>query len=320
MPEFLTAANEFVSAFFNSLKAVEQRLFYRSSPHPCAANELHTVAKELRKVSMRSSRRFASMQDFHEHQDLPPGMDRWANIVVHTRYGQHFYKQAVSLLQNQRCCIECQLVLASTHHLPALALHAHDVNYIVEYTSYMEVFCSGLCHEKFFTKRKGCMARRLLESCEHGVCCQCNVDTIKLQRCLSKMSQDERKFYFSVDGSATLVERNFFNRLSRLRQAKVLADPGKHLWEADHIRAVADGGGESGLDNMQTLCVACHASKTQEEKRRRALAKRAASSSDFFAEHDCGQGVKEPDNARYVGERSVHSPSRKKRRWKSNCL
>jgi hypothetical protein len=34
------------------------------------------------------------------------------------------------------------------------------------------------------------------------------------------------------------------------------------FWDADHIRPVAEGGGECGLDNMQTLCLWCHREKT----------------------------------------------------------
>jgi hypothetical protein len=63
--------------------------------------------------------------------------------------------------------------------------------------------------------------------------------------------------------------------LSRLGQARVYGSVRKalkvksrhSLWDADHIRAVADGGGECGLDNMQTLCVWCHREKTAEGRR-----------------------------------------------------
>jgi 5-methylcytosine-specific restriction protein A len=39
------------------------------------------------------------------------------------------------------------------------------------------------------------------------------------------------------------------------------------LWDADHIRAVAQGGGECGLGNMQTLCIWCHRDKTAAMRR-----------------------------------------------------
>merc|ERR1712061_336011 len=46
------------------------------------------------------------------------------------------------------------------------------------------------------------------------------------------------------------------------------------LWEADHVQAVADGGGEAELLGFQTLCIACHADKTREELQRRAAERR----------------------------------------------
>ncbi len=39
-------------------------------------------------------------------------------------------------------------------------------------------------------------------------------------------------------------------------------------WEADHIVPLKDGGG-FGLDNLQTLCRACHRKKTARENRER---------------------------------------------------
>ena len=45
-------------------------------------------------------------------------------------------------------------------------------------------------------------------------------------------------------------------------------------WHADHKLAVRDGGGECGVENMQTLCVACHQHKTGEEAQARRGVKR----------------------------------------------
>jgi hypothetical protein len=36
-------------------------------------------------------------------------------------------------------------------------------------------------------------------------------------------------------------------------------------WHADHIKRVADGGGECGEDNIRTLCVVCHIRLTAEQ-------------------------------------------------------
>ena len=42
-----------------------------------------------------------------------------------------------------------------------------------------------------------------------------------------------------------------------------------HCWHADHVLAVADGGGECTVANMQVLCVACHLAKSGREGRQR---------------------------------------------------
>ena len=41
------------------------------------------------------------------------------------------------------------------------------------------------------------------------------------------------------------------------------------LWQADHVVPVWRGGGLCGLENLQTLCTACHSAKTKAEARER---------------------------------------------------
>jgi len=45
------------------------------------------------------------------------------------------------------------------------------------------------------------------------------------------------------------------------------------LWEADHIIAVVEGGGECDLENIQTLCLRCHRKKTKQLRERRRLSR-----------------------------------------------
>ena len=42
----------------------------------------------------------------------------------------------------------------------------------------------------------------------------------------------------------------------------------RHLWDADHIVPVAEGGGECDLSNMRTLCLQCHRAATAALRRR----------------------------------------------------
>ena len=44
----------------------------------------------------------------------------------------------------------------------------------------------------------------------------------------------------------------------------------RRLWEMDHIVPVVEGGGSCGLDNLRTLCVACHRKETAKLAKRRA--------------------------------------------------
>ncbi len=47
-----------------------------------------------------------------------------------------------------------------------------------------------------------------------------------------------------------------------------------HAWHADHIKAVYEGGGACGMDNIRTLCVRCHAEVTRRQSKARAAQKR----------------------------------------------
>lgn len=47
-----------------------------------------------------------------------------------------------------------------------------------------------------------------------------------------------------------------------------------NLWQADHIKPVAEGGGLCGLENIQTACTPCHKRKTAEQAARAALIRR----------------------------------------------
>ena len=53
------------------------------------------------------------------------------------------------------------------------------------------------------------------------------------------------------------------------------------FWQADHKHAVADGGGESSLDNFQTLCTPCHTAKTTRENATRKRKQEASGSGDL---------------------------------------
>lgn len=62
-----------------------------------------------------------------------------------------------------------------------------------------------------------------------------------------------------------------------MRFDKLVQDPTEgNAWHADHLVPVFQGGGECRLDNMRTLCVACHTDVTAAQCAERRLAKEKA--------------------------------------------
>lgn len=63
---------------------------------------------------------------------------------------------------------------------------------------------------------------------------------------------------------------------AELRFGKSVMSASGHCWEADHIVPVVEGGGQCGLENYRTLCLACHREQTAALAARRAAARREA--------------------------------------------
>jgi 5-methylcytosine-specific restriction protein A len=86
---------------------------------------------------------------------------------------------------------------------------------------------------------------------DRGICALCGLDTVKLRRRIMRMSFGER-----MRELRAMIERGAFTRGR------------KTWWEADHIVAVVEGG-DSNLENIRTLCIACHRNVTKELRERR---------------------------------------------------
>lgn len=88
-------------------------------------------------------------------------------------------------------------------------------------------FCGKTCvHEHRIRTDPGYVRLKVFER-DRGVCASCGVDTM-----------------------AEIPERHRKSRGSG------------HLWQADHIVPVVEGGGECGLEYYRTLCTACHKAET----------------------------------------------------------
>lgn len=70
--------------------------------------------------------------------------------------------------------------------------------------------------------------------------------------------------FLSLQRLNALLNANW--KLPKTRQAtdRLLSDPQERdFWQADHVVAVAEGGGSTGLDNLRTLCTPCHGTETE---------------------------------------------------------
>ena len=109
-------------------------------------------------------------------------------------------------------------------------------------------FCSDWCvHEWRLRSDPGYLREQVLRR-DRGICALCRIDTRAAYAELRRSRGTHR---------LRLLAKWGLKRLNR-----------KSLWDADHILAVAEGGGECDLANLRTLCLLCHRRQTVELRRR----------------------------------------------------
>jgi len=109
-------------------------------------------------------------------------------------------------------------------------------------------FCGDGCVNLWKQKTDPSFLRNLVWKRDRGRCAGCGLRCRDLEKSLGLLRQvlgrvGQPKVYGQVRKALKVESRHTF-------------------WDADHIRAVVDGGGECGLENMQTLCLWCHRDKT----------------------------------------------------------
>ena len=265
--KLVDAANAFLDTFF-ALYVVDRRLLQCSGTEgrsaPSTAERLQEVVQLMRTPKTASTRRLAPLPTT---QEANHGGTHWATAVVAGQCGEMFYRQRVDPATDARYCMECCAKLADGGQgSPPLEKIVDRFSHIGEgftltlrYAFVVELFCSGECYHTFFVIRRSGASRKELFMLEDGVCRSCKVHTQRVREALGCLPTEEAsEHYFEASGGATDNERNMFERLSRKRQQRVISSTPGHLWEADHTPAVAEGGGEAELNNLQTLCLVCH--------------------------------------------------------------
>lgn len=108
---------------------------------------------------------------------------------------------------------------------------------------------------------------------DRGVCAGCGLNTHALRTWLKHLRvMAERSAVYQrrhLLTRAVLEVRNQLGALGFAARDRPCYPWGGHLWEADHVVPVVEGGGGCGLDNYRTLCLPCHKEETAALLRRR---------------------------------------------------
>ena len=133
----------------------------------------------------------------------------------------------------------------------------------------ISTYCSKECAENGRLKRGGMYAstqiRTQVFALEGGVCRLCGVDAHALYTRIASLAPAERL--------NALCNAHWKLPMSSKGLERLLQHPKEgDFWQADHIQAVAEGGGGCDLENLRTLCTPCHAMETEKLRGRLKLA------------------------------------------------
>lgn len=129
-------------------------------------------------------------------------------------------------------------------------------------------WCSQACVDQY---RGRCdvqyISRRVYDR-DQGVCQECGRDTERISSLLGnlrshyllkvflhRMPCEQRRLHANSEHEWDATRREFKRHL---RDSGLLAGDYGHMWEADHILAVSEGGGLTTAGNYRTLCIPCH--------------------------------------------------------------
>lgn len=124
-------------------------------------------------------------------------------------------------------------------------------------------FCSDECVHEHKLRSSAAYLREQVFQRDHGVCAICAVDCNKVERVFRALMK-KAKLKPRQWPSAVLRDPTRYGALDFFRQEFPWFRPSLSAWAADHILPVIEGGGECGLENIRTLCLACHNAETQQ--------------------------------------------------------
>jgi 5-methylcytosine-specific restriction protein A len=117
-------------------------------------------------------------------------------------------------------------------------------------------FCSDYCVHQWRLRTDPGYLRDQVFARDGGRCAVCDIDTIAAWNALKRARGAARVAGLRLYGLKSITAR-------------------RTLWDADHIRPVAEGGGQCDLDNLRTLCLLCHREVTAQLRLRLRRASRS---------------------------------------------
>lgn len=128
-------------------------------------------------------------------------------------------------------------------------------------------FCSDACVEEWKVRSDPSYARARVRERDRGRCARCGRDTaadaaelvaLRGQYSSARQAGDRER-----SGSAEHRARQLHELYGLRWDEWWWVDRSRpHVWEAHHTTAVAEGGGECGLEGFETLCLPCHRRET----------------------------------------------------------
>ncbi|KAK1679074.1 hypothetical protein QYE76_039922 [Lolium multiflorum] len=132
-----------------------------------------------------------------------------------------------------------------------------------------DLFCGLACFQLYRSRTSSGYLRQALFQIEHGICSQCKLDCCKLVKYIKPLCKRDREAHIRNVAPKIASRRKLLEKLAR-------EPKDGNAWHADHIVPVYKGGGECTLENVRTLCVACHAEVTKaQQKELKELRKKA---------------------------------------------
>jgi len=143
----------------------------------------------------------------------------------------------------------------------------------VEVPKGKRTFCSAKCVEAWRLTTDPTFLRRMVKRRDKGLCAKCGLPTRDIEKAISMLRRIRSRWGF-VHPEINGISEGIRQILKALLGSET---PNRMtFWDADHMVEVVKGGGECGLENMQTLCLWCHREKTARLARERAEARKIA--------------------------------------------